>query len=327
VTVSDLPDDLVAAAGNPESESLADRIRDANPDTTKACADRLRSVTADDPSALDTVRPTVEALLTDDDRSVRLTVTKAVARFARAETESATVFAPALVNRLDDDFYFVRGRAAEALGHLALADPDAIETATVIARLLNALSLDREEICQEVTGALARIALGDPKALRTVTDDIADDLGDDDPAVRYYLTTAIVAVATEYPGYCRSVTDTVGTRLSDDDEYVRGRAAEVLGLVATVDSDALTDYRSVLEQQTDDDSFVAERAQFALAVAETGTAEQSGDIGDCAAIAAETADIVDAITTADGEGCPHCGEPGGGAAAPFCPTCGAPLQQ
>jgi HEAT repeat protein len=272
------------------------------------------------------VFPAVDVLLTADDRSVRLTVAKAVSTFAAADPEAATPLASALVDRLDDEFYFVRGRAAEAVGHLAVADPDAIETATVIARLLNALSLDRDETRQHVTGALARVALGDSKALRTVTDDIAEHLDDDDPVVRYHLTTALAAVATEYPGYCRSVTDAVGSQLTDDTEYVRGRAVETLALVATVDPTAVTDHEDTLNQHTDDESFVAERVQFALEVVASETAEPPDGIGDCEAIAAATAQIVEEITASDAEGCPHCGEVVGDAAVPFCPACGAPLR-
>jgi hypothetical protein len=325
VSDTPLPDALATVPDSDgDADALADRLADADPETTKASADELRTVADDDPAALSALQPAVEVLLTAEDRSVRLTVTKAVGEFAAADPDGAASLVPALTERLDDEFYFVRGRAAEALGHVARHEPDAIETATVVARLLNALSLDRAETRQHVAGALANVALGDPRALRTVTDDVADALADDDPLVRYHLSTALVAVAAAHPSYCKAVTEAVAAQLDDDCVYVRGRAAELLGLVAASDDAAVTDNEEALDACANDVAFVAERARFALGGSDRKV-DAPDSVADLAAIADATADIVDDITTPDGEGCPHCGESVGGGAPPFCPACGAPL--
>jgi HEAT repeat protein len=301
------------ALGGAQPTDLADRLRAADSTVRKDCADSLRSTKRVDFAA---ASPAIEALLAAEDRAVRLTATKAIAESAPARPEAVAALAPSLRERLDDDFYFVRGRAAEALGYVALADPEAIDTTTVLARLLNALSLDRAETRHHVAGALARIALADPRAVRVLTGDIADHLTDDEELVRYHLTTALVAVAAEYPGHCESVTSDIAERLDDDCPQVRGRAAEALGLVG-----AGEEYAEALEFCSDNDSFVAERVRFAL-----GKAGSPDNIGNLEAIAEATTDIVESITAPDGEGCPHCGETLADGPAPFCPACGAPLQ-
>ncbi len=303
-----------AITGAVQMADLADRLRAADSETLKACSDRLRSAEAVDFAA---AGPAIGAVLAAEDRAVRLTAAKALANGAAADPEAVVPLAAPLRERLDDDFYFVRGRAAEAIGHVALADAEAIETTTVLARLLNALSLDRAETRHHVAGALARIALADPRSVRVLTADLADHLTDDETPVRYHLTTALVAVAAEHPGHCQSVTDAIADRLDDDCSHVRGRAAEALGLIGTGD-----EYADALEACSGDDPFVAERVRFAL---QTPTDPPDG-IGDSGAIADATPDIVEAITSPDGEGCPHCGEPLADRPAPFCPACGAPLQ-
>lgn len=48
-------------------------------------------------------------------------------------------------------------------------------------------------------------------------------------------------------------------------------------------------------------------------------------VADTASIRERTEEIVDAITTPDGDGCPHCGLALPENGPPFCPQCGRPF--
>jgi HEAT repeat protein len=329
VTSDQLLDDLDAAiaAGDADAAAaLATRLASADESAQKPVAKRVHTHAEDTPAAALAAVPVVEELLVADAQSVRLTATKAAGALAAARPTDVETLVDPLTERLDDDFYFVRGRASEALGHLAQATPGAIDRPVVLARLLNALSVDRSEIRQYVSEALARIAVGDPSALRTMTDDCAGHLADEDPLVRFHLATALALVARPHPGYCTGTVPSVADRLSDEEMYVRGRAAEILGLVALAHPDAVSGERARLADLTDDESFVADRARFACDALDGTAGDPPDELGDADTIAAGTADIVDDITTSDGSGCPHCGESLPESRPPFCPLCGAPLE-
>lgn len=315
-------EDALADSDEDALAALATDLADAPTETQKACATAFRDAVDESTDRGEAALPAVEPLLDSGDRAVRLTAVKGCATLAAARPSAVDPLVSTLTDLLDDDFYYVRGRAAETLGYVALADPDAIDRATVVARLLNALSLDRPEIRQHVAAAVARIALGDPGALRSVVGEFDAHLDDGDELVRYHLTTAVVAVATEYPTYCRSLAGPLRDRLDDDQSYVRGRAAEALGLVAPVDSEVVAAAADRLRELTDGSEFVADRARFALA---DGTSPPDG-VADRTAIAEGTPAIVDDITgPPEDAGCPHCGETLGGVEPPFCPACGAPI--
>jgi HEAT repeat protein len=72
--------------------------------------------------------PACEALLKDDERSVRLTTAKLFVAAAEADPDAVVPMVPALADRLADDeeFYYVRARSAEALGYVALEHPDIV---------------------------------------------------------------------------------------------------------------------------------------------------------------------------------------------------------
>jgi HEAT repeat protein len=132
-----------------------------------------------------------------------------------------------------------------------------------VARLLNGLSLEREESRERYAGALADVALGAPDAVRTVSADLADSLDDEGVRVRYHLATALAALAVAHPGRVEAVADRLRERLDDEDSHVAGRAAEALGY-AGVDCDP-----PASDDGGDDDAhaFAAERAAFARAPA------------------------------------------------------------
>jgi len=310
-----------------EFESVAADLPAAPVTERKACAQVLKAAAEEDPEATTAAVPAFEQLLADGERPVRLRTVKAVALLASNRPEDVEPLVGTLTDLLTDEFYFVRGRAAEALGHVAQADPDAIDRPTVLARLLNALSLDRPEVREHVAGALARVAFADPAALRTMTGDCAAHLDDDRDLVRYHLSTAIVVVATEHRSYVASAAPQFRERLDDEVPHVRGRAAEALGLLADAEvGDVGPAADRLAELAEEDASFVAERARWARAVVEgEGTDGRPDGIGDPEAIADRTAEIVEEITAPDGDReCRHCGLALPTEGPPMCPRCGAP---
>ncbi|MFC7229101.1 hypothetical protein N0B31_16980 [Salinirubellus salinus] len=242
---------LLAAREGPDRLAAAlPAAPDARADTIRAVRDRAEA----DPASVADALPGLAVLFDDEADTVRLLTAKTF--LAVAEADPTAVPTEPLRAALDDEFYYVRGRAAQALGRVARATGGA--DPTLVARLLNGLSLEREESRERYAGALADVALGVPDALRTVSPDLADSLGDGDVRVRYHLATALAALAVAHPGRVEAVADRLRERLEDEDPHVAGRAAEALGY-AGVDCDPPTP----AEDGDDAHAFAAERAAFA----------------------------------------------------------------
>jgi hypothetical protein len=194
-------------------------------DARHELATALRDRAEADPAAIADALAGLAPLLEDNRDSTRLLAAKT--HVAVAEHDPAAVPTDPLEAALDDEFYYVRARAVQALGRVARArgavDP------SLLARLLNGLAFERAESRERYAGALADCALADPAALRTLVPDIADALDDDSAVVRYHLTTTLAGVAQLEPERVAGVAEALQARLTDDDPYVVGRAAEALG--------------------------------------------------------------------------------------------------
>ncbi len=322
-----LPDLVVEADGDAAVRCL-EALREASPEDRKDALRELRSVAGDRPAAFEPLLPALTPFLDDDERPVRLTAVKLFVDVAAAEPATVAPTAPSLADRLadEDGFYYVRARAAEALGYVALEEPDAVTSPAVVADLRIGLEFDEPEVKEKLAKALELVAVGDPQRLRHRASRLADRLDDGAVLVRYHLTTALVAVGCDSPDALADVADAVRARLDDDEPFVRGRAAEALGLLARVDpgDDRLptTELRALTDA---DEPFVAERARFAVAADEGGDepVDPAEEVGTLASVRGTTDEAVEAITSPDDE-CPHCGLalPEGG--PPLCPRCGTP---
>jgi len=322
-----------------------ERIGAAPADDRTAALRSLREVAEDRPGVVAPVGSALAPLLDDDERPVRLTTAKLFVALAASVPEAVVPAVPALAARLADDgeFYYVRARAAEALGYVALDHPDAVDSPDVLADLRVGLAFDEPEVRTKLAKALEGVAVGDPDRLRHQVSRLAEHLDDDEVLVRYHLATALVAVGAEHPERLAAARDALAARLDDESDHVRGRAAEALGVLAAVDPDAAALADAPVERPTDEDPFVADRMRFALAgggraetpdesAATTGRADGSDElpaaVGTREGVRETTADAVDAITAPDEEGeCPNCGialPPGG---PPMCPRCGRPHAQ
>lgn len=217
------PDAPLAAAREGPARLLA-----ALPSDPGARTDRLRAVrdrAEADPASVADALDGLAALFDDEADTVRLLTAKAFLAVSEATPESVPT--DPLREALDDEFYYVRARAAQALGRVACATGEA--DPALVARLLNGLTLEREESRERYAGALADVALGAPDAVRTVSADLADSLDDEGVRVRYHLATALAALAVAHPGRVVVVADRLRARLDDEDPHVAGRAAEALG--------------------------------------------------------------------------------------------------
>lgn len=205
-----------------------DRLAAALPDDPDARADlarALRERAEDDPADVADALAGLATLFDDESDAVRLLTVKTFLAVARGTPGSVPT--DPLHEALDDEFYYVRGRAAQALGQVARATGEA--DPALVARLLNGLSLEREESRERYAGALADVALGVPDAVRTVSADLAALLDDEGVRVRYHLATALAALAVAHPGRVEAVAGPLRERLDDEDPHVAGRAAEALG--------------------------------------------------------------------------------------------------
>lgn len=295
----------------------------ADADDRKNVLHALRNFADDQPTAFTPLLSALTPFLIDEERAIRLTTAKLFVVVAEAEPEAVVPVISSLVDRLtdEDEFYYVRARSAEALGYVALEHPDAVASPEVLAELRIGLLFEKSEVKEKLAKALQYVALGNPRRLRHQVSNLADHLDDDNALVRYHLCTALVVVGCAYPATLVDGQTVIIDRLADENAYVRGRAAEALGLLVRGDIEETSVPAAQLTALKDDEErFVAERAHFATSALESG--EQPDGIGTVEAIRETTDDVVEEITSPDGE-CPHCGNvPLNG--LPMCPLCGVP---
>lgn len=223
-----------------EYEEAAACLRGIGPDADRrrAALRAVRTAADDDPAAMEPLLPATVTFLTDGERSIRLTAAKLFVAAAETEPSTVTGCTDALAARLADEaeFYYVRARAAEALGYVALEHPEDVATPELLADLRIGLSFDEPEVKEKLAKALAHVALGDPSRLRHRVDSLAEQLDDGNDLVRYHLCTTLTAVACEHPFALSDAPSALAERLADENPYVRARAAETLGLVARADA-------------------------------------------------------------------------------------------
>jgi HEAT repeat protein len=320
---ADRPVELLDRGARDEAAACLELLAAAGVDDRKAAVRSLRRAAERDPGTVAPVCRALAPFLADEERSVRLTTAKLFVALAASTPESLLPVVPSLADRLadDDEFYYVRARAAEALGYVARDHPGAVDSPAVVADLRVGLAFDGAEVREKLAKALEGVALGDPGRLRHQVATLADHLDDDPDLVRYHLTTALAAVGTGSPDRLAPAADALARRLDDAVPQVRGRAAEALGLLARADDAAVSLPASrlrALRSAADEPAFVVARADFALGAA--------GDesVGSVAGIRATTDGATDAVAAPAAEAvCRHCGAelPG---APPICPRCGGP---
>jgi len=212
-----------------------------------------------------------------------------------------------------------------ALGYVGRDRPKAVSDPEILADSRIGLSFDEPEVKEKLAKALECVALGDPNRLRHQVESLAEHLDNDGGLVRYHFCTALAAVGCAHPGKLADSRDALAARLSDVDENpcTRGRAAEALGLLACVDGESVT----VPHDVGVDADEAAELVHSCLAFLQAAQTEQSvnrtGDVGTLDTLRSGTEAVVNAMTTPDGEECPHCGLtiPEGGHR---CVRCGGP---
>ncbi|WP_372910556.1 HEAT repeat domain-containing protein [Salinigranum sp.] len=308
-------DDIVELLGRVETAPANDR---------KALLRSLRTVADDRTSQFAPLLPALEPFLEDEERSVRLTTAKLVARVAKARPGAAVPLVASLSDRLgdDDEFYYVRARTAEALGYVALEHPETVATPELLADLSVGLSFDEPEVREKLAKALECVALGNPRRLRHQVPKLVDHLDDENDLVRYHLYTVLVAVGTGVPERLADANDALVAGLTDETSHVRGRAAEALGLLARADHEEVTVPEAALramQADDDEDAFVVDRVRFALG------AETPDDVGTTRGVRETTDEATETVQTPDAAGdCPHCGLALPADGPPMCPRCGAP---
>ncbi|WP_424000396.1 HEAT repeat domain-containing protein [Haloarcula salina] len=333
-------DRLAALVERGDHESAAERIADldaASADERKAALRSLRTLADATPAAVSPLIESLAPFLTDAERSVRLSTAKLFVAVAERDPDAVVPAVRALASRLGDDeeFYYVRARAAEALGYVAVERPDEVASPEVLADLRVGLAFDEPEVREKLAKALECVALGDPDRLRHRVADIADHLTDDRELVRYHLATALVAVGCEHPDRLRDAQDALRERLDDESAHVRGRAVEALGLAARAASEEGM-AADALPARDDADPFVAERVRFATrsdgnAPAPDGepATEDSDDdsdrsVGTLATVRATTEEAAADIASGGDAECSNCGLGLPADGPPMCPRCGAP---
>lgn len=311
--------------GRDAAAEYVEQVRSGTVDERKALLRSLRDVAEDEGVALGPLLPELASLLDDGERAVRLSAAKLCVAVTERNPAAGVPVVATLSDRLGDadEFYYVRARAAEALGYVAVERPDEVASPAVVAEFRIGLEFDEPAVREKLAKALEHVALGDPSRLRHQVADLATHLDDEAVLVRYHLCTTLAVVGCERPGSLVDVRDPLVARLDDESPYVRGRAAEALGLSAT--AEASTREPPFAPADGESDPFVTDRIRFARRCFEEGAREEESDVGTLAGIRATTADAVDAITApaVDGE-CPHCGLERREAGPPFCPRCGVP---
>jgi hypothetical protein len=320
--------DLLERNAWDEAIGCLGRIETAPADDRKALFRSLKPVAEGRTALLEPILSALGAFLADDDRSVRLTAAKLFVRVAESRPEAVVPLVDALSDRLadEDEFYYVRARAAEALGYVALEHPEAVASPELLADLRVGLAFDEPEVKEKLAKALEYVALGNPRRLRHQVPKLVDHLDDENDLVRYHLYTTLVAVGVEVPERLVDVGDELVKGLDDEVPQVRGRAAEAFGLLARSEAEDSSIPESILRaRQTadDEDAFVVERVRFALD-ADTPT-EELDHVGTTQGIRETTDDAVDEIRSPSGDDdCPHCGLALPENGPPMCPRCGAP---
>jgi hypothetical protein len=307
-----------------------DTVRKGRAEDRKAVVGSLRTLAEDRPAVVGEVCPALTPFLHDEERSVRLTTAKLIVGLAEATPDAVVPVVPSLADRLADggEFYYVRARAAEALGYVALEHSDVVDDPEILADLRIGLSFDEPEVKEKLSKALEYVALGDPGRLRHQVSSLAEHLDDESELVRYHLATALVAIGCASPERLAPARDVLVERLEDENAHVRGRVAEALGLLALDRSDEASPPEGLSEMVTaEEEPFVVERVQFALDPVERSdtTREFPELVGTREGVRNTTAGAVDAITTPDEGECPHCGLELPEGALPTCPRCGAPV--
>ncbi|QCC52044.1 HEAT repeat domain-containing protein [Halapricum salinum] len=324
-------DHILDLLGDDSPEAANERVatlQSQPADDRKAAIRSLQSVAEDRPTFLGPIAPAIAEFLDDEERSVRLGTAKLLVAIAEADSAAVKPVVPPLADRLADDeaFYYVRARAAEALGYVAVEYPDAVTAPEILADLRIGLEFDEPETREKLAKALEHVALGDPSRLRHQVDRLGDHLDDEPELVRYHLTTALVVIGTAHPEALSPAEHPLRERLDDEVSQIRGRAASALGLLAaadgTVEDGSLREkLQSLADAAT---AFEAERARFALGVlgSESGTARVVPTIDETYD---GTADAVADIRAPDDDGqCPHCGLEFPENGPPMCPRCGGP---
>ncbi|VTT86245.1 hypothetical protein DM2_2283 [Halorubrum sp. DM2] len=300
----------------------------ADTETRKRTLQTVRSHAEANPGQFDGLAAQLTTFLTDEDRAIRLTTAKLFVTLARTEPAVARPVVDALADRLADDeeFYYVRARCAEALGYVGREHPEAVSDPAILADFRIGLSFDEPEVKEKLAKALECVALGDPSRLRHQVESLAEHLDDDGELVRYHLCTALAAVGCEHPGKLADGRDALAGRLSDTDEnpYTRGRAAEALGLLEGVNGEGVAVPDEIDVDGDEAAEFVRSRLAFSRAAGTEQSVDRTANVGTLDSLQSGTEAVVDAMTTPDGDECPHCGlaVPEGG--PPMCPRCGAP---
>ncbi|WP_135364259.1 HEAT repeat domain-containing protein [Halosimplex halophilum] len=331
--------EAIESGATGEARAALDDLAAAPADARKDAVRELRAVADEAPALFDGVATALTPFLTDDERSVRLTTAKLFVAVADGEPEAVIPAVEALADRLADDgeFYYVRARAAEGLGYVALDHPDAVASPDVLADLRVGLTFDEPEVSEKLAKALAFVALGDPDRLRHLVDRLAEHLDDDSEFVRFHVCTALAAVGSAHPGRLAEAVDPLVARLDDGNPHVRGRAAEALAAPARAGPDPALPVDRVAELTDSDEAFVADRARLLSARLDgDGSRTDDGDrstedeaerapLGSLESIRRSTERAVEAMRSPDAEGeCPHCGLALRDTGPPMCPRCGAP---
>jgi len=318
----------------PSPAERVDELACAPADVRKTTIRSLRDRVDAAPDAAAALLPLLSTFLTDEERAVRLSTAKLFVAVARETPEVVESTVPALAERLADEaeFYFVRARAAEALGYVALASPDVVANPETIADLTIGLAFDEEAVRRKLAKALEHVAIGDPARLTHHVETLAEHVDDECELVRYHCCTALAAIACEQSAAVAPVVDDLVDRFEveprdDEGAYVAGRVAEALGILARAD-DVSVGVPELIDGTADafEESFAADRIEFATSASDA--ADVGGDatpsrIGTIEGIHATTGDAVEAMTApAD---CPNCGIARPPQGPPVCPGCGGPL--
>jgi HEAT repeat protein len=307
-----------------------ERLKSAPTEDRREALQALRQLLQDRPREFAPILTALTEWLVDEERSIRLTTIKLFVAVAEADPAAVVQCIDEIADRLadEDEFYYVRARAAETLGYVALEHPDEVASPELLADLRIGLSFDGPEVKEKLAKALEYVALGNPDRLRHQVSSLGEHLDDQNELVRYHLCTALVVIGCEYPAKLGDASAELTARLTDENPYVRGRAAEGLGrLLRSVPDDVAVSANDLPSVHDEEDPFVADRLRFARnAFAEENQDNGAPDeIGTLDAIRGTTDEIVEELTSPDGGGeCPQCGLLLPENSPPMCPRCGAP---